>query len=56
MYLLNFMHLGGKTIIIVKYYLNSGHCKKLAPEFSSAAEILAKNEPPVMLAKVDATE
>ena len=40
----------------IKYFKISGHCKKLAPEFSSAAEILAKNEPPFMLAKVDATE
>lgn len=34
----------------------SGHCKKLTPEYSAAAEILAKNDPPFSLGKVDATE
>jgi len=28
----------------------------LTPEFEGAAEILAKNDPPIALAKVDATE
>ena len=38
------------------FVLYSGHCKKLAPEYSAAAEILAKNDPPYYLGKVDATE
>lgn len=32
-----------------------GHCKRLQPEYEKAAEILDKNEPRVVLAKVDAT-
>ena len=33
-----------------------GHCKQLAPEYSRAAEKLKKNEPPVLLGKVDCTK
>ena len=34
----------------------SGHCKKLTPEYESAAGTLAAQENPQTIAKVDATE
>ena len=34
----------------------SGHCKKLAPEYEAAAEVLSAQDPPRTIAKVDATE
>ncbi|CDP17142.1 unnamed protein product [Coffea canephora] len=35
---------------------SSGHCKNLAPESEKASTILSSNDPPVMLAKVDASD
>ena len=42
--------------ILIFMFYHSGHCKKLDPEYKAAAEILGKREPPLYLAKVDATE
>ena len=37
-------------------YYRCGHCKRMKPEFDKAGKVLAANDPPVTLAKVDCTE
>ena len=44
------------TLLSDSLVLISGHCKKLAPEYEGAAEVLAAQDPPRTIAKVDATE